>query len=226
MIGARRMLDLATSATDDDVGLVLLSGGGSALLPAPCSGITLEQKQRVTLLLHSCGASINEMNTVRKHLSAIKGGRLAQAFRGKELYSLILSDVMGDPLDVIASGPTVADPTTFAEALQVLRKFNLLDTDSRERAAQAPAEIVRYLEAGVRGQHEETLKLTPPNVHNVVIGNNGVAVDAARRRAEVLGFHVRSLGSNFGGDTRQAAINHAEMILELLAETQPRNRFA
>ncbi len=218
VIGARRMLDLAASTTGGDVGLVLLSGGGSALLPAPCSGITLEQKQCVTLLLHACGASINEMNTVRKHLSAIKGGRLAQTFRGNELYSLILSDVMGDPLDVIASGPTVADPTTFAEALQVLRKFNLLVTDSRDTAAHAPAEIVRYLEAGVRGQHEETLKLTLPNVHNVVIGNNGVAVEAARRRAEELGFQVRSLGSAVGGDTGQAAINHAEIILELLAE--------
>jgi hydroxypyruvate reductase/glycerate 2-kinase len=188
------------------------------LLPAPCEGITLEQKQRVTLLLHACGASINEMNTVRKHLSAIKGGRLAQAFRGRALYSLILSDVMGDPLDVIASGPTVADPTTFAEALQVLRKFNLPVADSGDATGRVPAEVVRYLEAGVRGQHEETLKQTPANVHNLVVGNNQVAVEAAVRRANELGFQVRSLGSNVGGDTRQAARDHAEIISGLLED--------
>src|SRR5204862_2788649 len=106
----------------------LLSGGGSALLPAPADGIPLEDKQQVTRLLHSCGATINEMNCVRKHLSAVKGGRLAQAFTGRALFSLIISDVVGDPLDVIASGPTAADPTTFADALAVLEKFGLLQT--------------------------------------------------------------------------------------------------
>jgi glycerate 2-kinase len=223
--GAERMLDLARSAASDDVGLVLLSGGGSALLPAPCRGITLEQKQQVTLLLHACGASINEMNTVRKHLSAIKGGRLAQAFQGRALYSLILSDVMGDPLDVIASGPTVADPTTFAEALQVLRKFNLLGGDSAAGPGQVPAEVTRYLEAGASGHHEETPKQTPANVHNVIIGNNQLAVEAAARRAMELGFQVRSLGSNIGGDTGRAALDHAEIIAKLLTDaarsTQP-----
>src|SRR5439155_13354559 len=116
--GARQILHLARSANPDDVGLCLLSGGGSALLPAPAPGLTLEAKQTVTRLLHECGATINEMNAVRKHLSAIKGGRLAEAFTGKALFSLIISDVIGDPLDVIASGPTAADPTTFADALR------------------------------------------------------------------------------------------------------------
>src|SRR5205823_3528096 len=114
---------LARTAGPDDVALCLISGGGSALLPAPAEGVSLADKLAVTKLLHHCGATINEMNAVRKHLSAIKGGRLAQAFTGKALYSLIISDVIGDPLDVIASGPTAADPSTFAEALSILDRY-------------------------------------------------------------------------------------------------------
>src|SRR5205807_2449798 len=106
--------------------LCLLSGGGSALLPAPVEGVTLADKQQVTRLLHACGATINEMNTVRKHLSRSKGGRLAEAFAGRFLFSLIISDVIGDLLDVIASGPTSPDPTSFADAQAVLQKFQLM----------------------------------------------------------------------------------------------------
>src|SRR5207237_2918959 len=135
------------------VGLCLLSGGGSALLPAPAAGLTLAAKQETTRLLHACGATINEMNAVRKHLSAIKGGRLAQAFSGRALYSLIISDVIGDPLDVIASGPTAADPSTFTDALEVLDRYQL-----RERA---PAEVVQHLERGRAGAIPETLKGLP-----------------------------------------------------------------
>ena len=112
--GSEEMLRWRHAAGAGDVGLCLLSGGGSALLPAPAPGVSLADKQTVTRLLHACGATINEMNAVRKHLSALKGGRLAQAFKGHSLYSLIISDVIGDPLDVIASGPTAADPSTFA----------------------------------------------------------------------------------------------------------------
>src|SRR6185437_2671452 len=130
--GVRAMLDLVGQAGPRDVGLCLLSGGGSALLPAPVAGISLQDKQHVTALLHSCGATINEMNCVRKHLSAIKGGRLAQEFGTRPLFSLIISDVIGDPLDVIASGPTAADPTTFADALAVLDRYDL-----RERVPAA-----------------------------------------------------------------------------------------
>src|SRR5204863_8524033 len=100
VVGAERILDLIASAGPEDVALCLLSGGGSALLPAPAEGVKLADKQQVTQLLHACGATINEMNAVRKHLSAVKGGRLAQAFAGKALVSLIISDVIGDPLDV------------------------------------------------------------------------------------------------------------------------------
>ena len=109
--GAEEMLVLLGSAGPNDMTICLISGGGSALLPAP-NGVSLDDKQAVTRLLHACGATIHEMNAVRKHLSRIKGGRLAQAFSGRELFSLIISDVVGDPLDVIASGPTAADPST------------------------------------------------------------------------------------------------------------------
>jgi glycerate 2-kinase len=195
--GAVEMLRLAESAGPDDVALCLLSGGGSALLPAPAPGLSLDDKQAVTLLLHGCGATINEMNAVRKHLSAIKGGRLAAAFRGKELFSLIISDVIGDPLDVIASGPTAADPTTFADALAVLDRYGL--------RVQAPAAVVRHLERGAAGDIAETPKALPAHVHNLILGNNVRALAAAQRCAEALGYRVLNLGSFLEGETHAVA---------------------
>src|SRR5262249_58444929 len=117
-----------------------VGGGGRALWPAPATGLSLADKQSVTRLLHACGATINEMNAVRKHVSAVKGGRLAQAFAGKALYSLIISDVIGDPLDVIASGPTAVDPTTFADALAILEGYHLTD--------KVPASVRAHLQRG------------------------------------------------------------------------------
>src|SRR5262245_53919837 len=148
--GAEEMLRLLQGAGPEDVAVCLLSGGGSALLPAPAEGVSLADKQAVTKLLHRCGATIDEMNCVRKHLSRVKGGRLAEAFRGKRLVSFIVSDVIGDPLDVIASGPTAPDPTTFSDAIEVLDKFAL-----RERV---PPRIVAYLKRGAAGQIPETPK--------------------------------------------------------------------
>src|SRR6202012_3258598 len=115
---------------------------------------------------------INEMNTVRKHLSETKGGRLAQAFRGRALFSLIISDVVGDPLDVIASGPTAADPTTFADAIAVLSRFQLTE--------RVPATVLRHLQEGVAGRVPETLKEQPASVRNYVIGNNARSLAAAQ----------------------------------------------
>src|SRR5262249_37084656 len=148
--GAEEMLRLLQSAGPDDVAVCLLSGGGSALLPAPVEGVSLADKQAVTKLLHRCGASIDEMNCVRKHLSPVKGGRLAEAFRGKSLVSFIISDVVGNPLDVIASGPTAEDPTTFADALAVLARYGL--------TGSAPTAVLRHLEAGRAGKVPETPK--------------------------------------------------------------------
>jgi glycerate 2-kinase len=206
--GASRILDLVGRAGPDDLCICLLSGGGSALLPAPADGITLEDKQQVTLALHACGATINEMNAVRKHLSRIKGGQLARAFAGKEIYSLIISDVVGDPLDVIASGPTAPDPTTFADALAVLEKYELTS------AGQIPNLVLAHLKSGAAGDLAETPKTMAGNVHNCVIGNNALALSAAQKRAEELGYHVVNLGSDIQGETRIVA---DKMVRDALA---------
>jgi hydroxypyruvate reductase/glycerate 2-kinase len=213
VVGARQILDLLSHAGTDDVALCLISGGGSALLPAPAEGITLEDKQQVTQLLHACGATINEMNCVRKHLSAIKGGKLADAFTGRALYSLIISDVIGDSLDVIASGPTAVDPTTFADALRVLKGYHL---DS-----QVPAAVVRLLESGAVGVVPDTLKRLPGSVHNHIVGNNQRSLQSAQAEAEKLGYRVLNLGSYIEGETRQVAVAFAGIVRSLRADSVP-----
>jgi hydroxypyruvate reductase/glycerate 2-kinase len=204
--GSDAILKLLDTAAPEDVALCLLSGGGSALLPAPVEGITLTDKQQITRLLHACGATIDEMNCVRKHLSRLKGGRLARAFLrcGRCLTSLIISDVIGDPLDVIASGPTAADPTTFADALAIL--------DHHQLRGQTPAAVLDYLERGKRGEFPETLKSLPPGVCNRVLGNNALALAAAEQRARQLGYAVCNLGSFVEGETSQVAVVLAGLI--------------
>ncbi len=211
--GTRLILDLLSGAGPDDAALCLISGGGSALLPAPVQGVTLEDKQHVTRLLHACGATINEMNCVRKHLSESKGGRLAQAFAGKELFSLIVSDVIGDPLDVIASGPTAADPTTFADALAVLDRYYL--------TTRVPQNVLNHLRQGAAGQVPETLKALPPNVQNYILANNARSLAVARARAEQLGYRVLDLGSWIEGETRYVAIALAGIASSIRAQGIP-----
>ncbi len=211
--GSRAMLELVRSAGPHDVCLCLLSGGGSALLPAPVEGITLADKQAVTRRLHECGATINEMNAVRKHLSDIKGGRLAQAFGGRALFSLIISDVIGDPLDVIASGPTAPDASTFADAQAVLKKYQL------EGDVSEP--VLRLLESGRAGIVPETPKVLPAHVHNHVLGNNGRALAAAEAEARRLGYPVLNLGSFLEGETRHVATALAGIVRSILADGQP-----
>jgi hydroxypyruvate reductase/glycerate 2-kinase len=210
--GADEMLALLRAAGPEDVAVCLLSGGGSALLPAPY-GVSLEDKQSITKLLHACGATIHEMNAVRKHLSRVKGGRLAQAFAGRELFSLIISDVVGDPLDVIASGPTAADRSTFADALAVLDRYGL--------RAQAPRAAVEHLEHGAAGGVPETLKELPPSIHNAILGNNALALRAASRRADTLGYRVLNLGSFVEGETRQVATAVAGIVRSIRADGLP-----
>ena len=207
-----KMLALLQSAGPEDVAICLISGGGSALLPAP-DGVSLEDKQAVTKLLHACGATIHEMNAVRKHLSRVKGGRLAQAFAGRELFSLIVSDVVGDPLDVIASGPTAADSSTFADALAVIDRYGL--------RGKVPPAVVAHLERGAAGPVPETLKGLPPNVHNVVLGNNARALRAAAARAEELGYRVLNLGPFVEGETRPVATAVAGVVRSIRADWLP-----
>src|SRR5437870_11881846 len=183
LAASARLLELARSAGEDDLVLFLLSGGGSALTPAPAPPITLAEKQEVTRLLLASGATIGELNAVRKHLSLFKGGQLARAAWPATVLTLALSDVVGDPLDVIASAPTAPDPATFAVALEVLARSGL--------AGGVPASIARRLEAGSRGEIEETPKpgdrLFDRGTY-IVRGNNGLITDAAVATADRLGY--------------------------------------
>ena len=198
--GSREMLKLFAVAGPDDVGIALISGGGSALLPLPAGKITRDDKIAVTTLLSRAGATIQELNAVRKHLSAIKGGRLAEAFRGKLLISLVLSDVIGDPLDAIASGPTVPDPTTFADAVAVLTKYGLWN--------RVPPRVREHLEAA----EVETPKTLPATIVTQILGNNDTARRAAAAHAERLGYFVHDLGGDFAGDTQELAADFARCV--------------
>jgi len=226
VVGAERILGLVKNARPHDLLLCLLSGGGSALLPAPAEGVTLEDKQQTTLALHACGASIDEMNAVRKHLSRIKGGQLGHAFAGRAVYSLIISDVVGDRLDVIASGPTAPDPTTFRNAFGVLDKYHLLpkEGEQKDRADPsrfAPWNVVRHLEQGTAGSVAETPKVLPDTVHNLVIGNNNMALSAAAGVARHLGYQLLSLGPAIEGETCQVAAMQARLVRSIREESNP-----
>lgn len=197
---ANEILALVRSAGTDDLVLVLISGGGSALTPCPAPPITLQEKQALTRILLAVGANINELNAVRKHCSLFKGGRLARAASPAPVLSLIVSDVIGDPLDVIASGPTAPDQTTYGEALAILERFSLRD--------KAPRAIVEHLERGLRGEVPETPKADDPlfrRVQNRVIGNNSLVVEAAAREAERLGFRTRVVSRSLQGESRDVA---------------------
>jgi glycerate 2-kinase len=197
---AQRVLALAEAAGPHDLIIFLISGGGSALMPAPAPSVTLQQKQDVTRLLLGAGATIGELNAVRKHLSLLKGGQLARAAAPARVLTLLLSDVIGDPLDVIASGPTAPDPTTFADALDVLSRRGVDDR-------VAPA-VIERLRAGARGEIAETPKPGEPlfnNVTHVVVGNSRLAVDAAARTAERLGYTPRVATAALEGEAREVA---------------------
>ncbi|MBX7103007.1 MAG: DUF4147 domain-containing protein [Gemmataceae bacterium] len=196
--GVAEMLAVADQATPNDAVIVLLSGGGSALLPAPADGITLADKIEVTRLLSAAGADIRELNCVRKHLSRIKGGRLAERLRHvRSVDTLIVSDVVGDPLDVIASGPTVADPTTFRDAGHILEVRDLL--------CRVPPAVVRYLDDGIAGLIEETPKQTPANVRHRIIANNDDAIRGAEVEARQLGYEVTITRDGITGKCRDVA---------------------
>jgi glycerate 2-kinase len=211
--GAGRMRSILQSLGPRDLGICLISGGGSALLPAPVDGVTLDEKQAITGLLHASGAPIGPMNAVRKHLSQLKGGGIVRCFRGRWLASLIISDVVGDPLDVISSGPTAADPSTFGDAINVLKQYRLWD--------RAPESIRRHLELGVNGQREETLKRLPRFVSNTIIGNNDTALAAASRAARRLGYRVLNLSSFLEGDSNQLGITLAGIARGVRDRNQP-----
>jgi hydroxypyruvate reductase len=208
--GAEALGRLAQQAGVDDLVFCLLSGGGSALLPAPCANITLEEKQQVTSLLLACGASIDEINTIRKHLSRLKGGQLARLVAPATLVTLVLSDVVGDRLDVIASGPTVPDPTTYDDCLELMRRYTLLD--------RLPARVRIHLQRGATGDLPETPKADDPvftRCQTVLIGNNRMALDAARIEAEARGYHTLLLSSLVQGEAREVGRVCAALAREI-----------
>lgn len=214
--GSKRIRNLLKESGPKDLVIFLLSGGGSALLPLPANGIELREKQQVTQLLLDCGADIQEINTIRKHISRIKGGWLAKWGYPSTMIGLILSDVVGDPLDVIGSGPTVPDPSTFEEAVEILRKYNLLGKIS--------GPIKEFLESGKKGDVEETPKpgdAVFEKVHNCIIGSNAFALREAEKEAASLGLNTLILSSLIVGETREAARFHTAIAKEVILSGNP-----
>jgi hydroxypyruvate reductase len=207
---------LARDLGRDDLLLVLLSGGASALLPSPAERVTLEDKARTTALLLRSGATIHETNAVRKHLSSLKGGGLARAAAPARVVTLVLSDVVGDDLSTIASGPTVPDPTTFSDALEVLRRRGVLD--------DVPAAVRGRLLAGVRGEIPETPKPGEAAFRRVatrIVGSNRLSVEAAAREARRQGLRPLVLTTRLEGEAREAARVLVAVLRECVESARP-----
>ncbi|MEM2943698.1 MAG: glycerate kinase [Methanomassiliicoccales archaeon] len=191
--GALRIKEICESAGERDLVICVISGGGSAMMPCPVRGVTLEDKKKTAELLMLAGASIEELNTVRRHLSQLKGGNLARIAYPATVLSLIISDVIGDPLESIASGPTAPDPTTFADALHVLERYGVFE--------QVPASVKEKLAAGER----ENPKPGDPifeKVKNVIVASNTIALEAALAKSRDHGFESLILTSSMRGEAR------------------------
>ena len=214
--GARRIAEIAEQAGADDLVLFLVSGGASALMPLPAAPVTLEEKQATTKLLLACGADIHEMNALRKHISLIKGGQLARLAHPATVLALLLSDVIGDNLDVIGSGPTAPDASTFGRVKEILDKYALWD--------RVPASVRGRIEAGLAGRIPETPKPDDPafaRTRNLVVGSNDIAVRAAAAKARALGFHTMVLSTFVEGETRDVARVHAAIAREIVKSGRP-----
>jgi glycerate 2-kinase len=216
LLGTKKIIELMSQTGEKDLVLFLISGGGSALLPCPVQGLTLEDKQQMTKLLLEVGATIHEINALRKHVSRVKGGRLAKLAYPSTLISLILSDVVGDNLDSIASGPTVPDESTFGDCLNILQKYELQD--------KVTPSVLEFLKEGAQGKHEETPKADDPafeRTQNVIIGSNILAVKAAEKKAQELGYNSLVLSTLIEGETKEVAKVHAAIAKEILNTGNP-----
>ena len=217
--GTKKIQSLLKESGPEDLVIFLLSGGGSALLPLPVDGITLEEKQKVTQLLLDCGADIKEINTIRKHISQMKGGWLAKWAYPSTVIGFILSDVVGDQLDVIGSGPAVPDTSTFEEAWEILKKYDLIEKS-------APS-IRRHLWLGKEGKIEETPKpgdVAFEKVHHILIGSNILALRAAGEEASSYGLNTLILSSSIIGETREVARFHSAIAKEIISSGNPMAR--
>jgi glycerate 2-kinase len=214
-LAAQRLRALASSLTSRDLLIVLLSGGASSLMPAPASGITLADKQRVTKQLLRCGADIGEINTVRKHLSNLKGGRLAESTKAT-IITLILSDVLGDDLSAIASGPTAPDPTTYGEAIECLKRYHVWPA--------SPRAVRGHLEQGRRGRLTETPKPGSPifrRVQHQIIGNSELAIAAVTRTAREAGLRTIIHSMTLTGEARVVGAQFGAVARTILSKKSP-----
>lgn len=205
--GVRKMLALkdSHSINENDLVICLISGGGSALMPYPVEEISLEGKRRITELLLGCGADIGEINAVRKHLSKVKGGRLGRFFQPATVVSLIISDVIGNSIETIASGPTAPDPSTFKDAWSVLTRYDLL--------RKVPRSIVNFLKRGCEGEIEETPK-SLDNCANYIIADNMLALESMAQKARETGLSPLIVTARQKGETTTAALLRAKEIID------------
>jgi glycerate-2-kinase len=214
--GTRRMLGLVEQARKDDLVICLISGGGSSLMPLPRDEISIADKREITNTLLKSGANINEINTVRKHISDFKGGWLAKKAYPATILNLILSDVVGDPLDFIASGPTVPDSTTFGDAINVLEKYDLWN--------KTPASIRKVLSDGEKGIIPETPKASDEafkKVFNVVVGNNRFASITAREQLKSKGLNTLLLTATLEGEAHHVGVMLASIAREVSMSENP-----
>lgn len=214
--GTREMMLMMEEVGEKDLVFVLISGGGSALLSAPAQDVSLEDKQEVTRLLLSCGATIHEINAVRKHISLVKGGQMARALHPATVVSLIMSDVIGDDLDVIASGPTVPDRSTFLDAKGVLETHGIW--------SDIPSSIKNRVELGIRGEIQDTPKPGDPvfeKCHWELVGSNIQALKAAREAAEKLGYNPLILSSRIEGEAREVGKVFGAIAMEVINSSYP-----
>ena len=211
-ITAQRILNLAKTATDRDLVICLISGGGSALLALPAKGLTLQDKQALNRSLLHSGATIGEINCVRKHLSSIKGGRLAGAVQPARLWTLAISDVPGDDLSVIASGPTVPDPTTFADALEILRRYQIQPTPAIQALLEAAEEETPKPRENIFSRNQVRLVATPQ-----------LMLEAAAKEAEKFGITPIILSDRIEGEAREVAKVHAAIAKQIKHRDQPLN---
>ena len=217
--GTEQIMSIVKKAGKDDLVICLISGGGSALLADVPEGCTLDDLKSVSNVLLKTGADIKEMNCIRKHLSKVKGGQLAKEASPARVVSLILSDVIGDPLDVIASGPTAPDPTTFGDAISIIRKYKI--------ESQIPEKIHRVLQEGFDKKQQETLKESDEaivNTHNLIIGTNKLALKTAHEKAEAFGYKSEIITNKINGDVNDVARYIVETAINVRKEGKINNK--
>lgn len=216
--GTTEIIQLLKKADENDLIICLISGGGSALFELPCDGITLIEIQMVTELLLKCGARIDEVNAIRKHISQVKGGRFVKMCKG-EIVSLLLSDVVNDQLDAIASGPTAPDYSTFSDCEKIFIKYGL--------SQKIPDSIRAHIQKGLEGKVEETPKFIDKifdKVYNVIIGNNRKALQASYKKATELGYHTAVISSYMNSEAREAAKAYGAIAKEIHRSGNPVKR--